>query len=88
MPRRAIDLLAGLKLKERMTTKRRRRSVVVAIPGKERKSGIDSSAKKKISEYSKPALGVLGLNNGYTNDIKKTFAKLRSAARLSMVDGR
>lgn len=67
MPRRAIDLFAGLKLKERVTTNRRRRSVVDAIPGKERKSGSDSSAKKKISEYSKPTSGVLGLNNGYTN---------------------
>lgn len=88
MPRRAIDLFAGLRLKDRVTTKRRRRSVVVAVPGKERTSGSDSSAKKKISEYSKTASGVLGLNNGYTNGIKKTFAKLRSAARFSMVDGR
>lgn len=83
MPRRAIDLFAGLKLKERVTSKRRRRSVVVAIPGKERKSGSDSSAKKKMREYSKTASGVLGLTNG----IKKTFANLTSAARFSIVDG-
>ena len=88
MPRRAIDLFAGLKLKERVTTKRRRRSVVIAIPGKERRSGSDSSAKKKISKCSKTASGVLGLNNGYTNGIKKTFTELKSAARFSMVDGR
>lgn len=35
MPRRAIDLFAGLKLKERVTTRRRRRSSAIVIPGKE-----------------------------------------------------
>lgn len=88
MPRRAIDLFARLKLKERVTTKTRRRSVVIATPGIERKFGSDSSAKKKISKCSKTASGVLGLNISYTNGIKKTFTELKSAARFSMVNGR
>ena len=51
IPRRAIDLLSGLKLKGRSPTKRRRRSIAVAIPVKERKSGNNSSEKAKKSEY-------------------------------------
>ena len=51
IPRRAIDLLSGLKLKRRSTTKRRRRSTAVVIPVKEIKSGNNSSEKAKKSEY-------------------------------------
>lgn len=51
IPRRAIDLFAGLKLKGRSTTKRRRRSTAMTIVGKEKKSGNFSSELAKKSEY-------------------------------------
>lgn len=51
IPRRAIDLFAGLKLKGRSTTKRRRRSTAMTIAGKDRKSGNFLSELAKKSEY-------------------------------------
>lgn len=51
IPRRAIDLFAGLKLKGRSTTKKRRRSTAMTIAGKERKSANFSSELAKKSEY-------------------------------------
>lgn len=89
IPRRAIDLFAGLKLKGRSTTTRRRRSTVMTIVRKERKSSNFSSNLAKKSEYLKTVSSLLRSNSGYTDGIKRTFAKLRSVVRFTLpVDGR